>query len=138
MMTTPLETPVGPSFGSATSPGDAAYAELCRSLRRYRDFCIALVLVMFFGRSLWAWLAGRSWIVGPDLAGLYVIGFPVLFLVLGGRDLTAWFRMWRSRRAAQARARHVEVPRRPWQYVTAGAVLGAAGILVVAAIARML
>ena len=136
MTTTTLDSPVGHSLDSETVPRDVEYAELCKSLRRYRDICIALVLVVFFGRSAWAWVAGRSWIVGPDLAGLYVVGFPILFLVLGRRDLSAWFRLWRARRPPRARREHSS--RRPWQYVTAGAVLGAVVILMVAAILRVL
>jgi len=136
MTTTILDSPVAPLLGSETPVRDVELTELYRSLRRYRDFCIVLVLVVFFGRSLWAWLAGRSWIVGPDLAGLYVLGFPALFLMLGRRDLLACFRLWRSRR--QAHTRREDSSRRPWQYVTAGAVLGALVILAVAAIVRIL
>ena len=136
MTTTILDSPVAPPLGSDTPVRDVELTELYRSLRRYRDFCIVLVLVVFFGRSLWAWLAGRSWIVGPDLAGLYVLGFPALFLMLGRRDLLACFRLWRSRR--QAHPRGEDSSRRPWQYVTAGAVLGALVILVVSAVMRML
>ena len=136
MTTTTFDSSVGQPVTVGTGSRDVEYAELCKSLRRYRDICIALVLVVFFGRSLWAWVAGRSWIVGPDLAGLYVVGFPILFLVLGRRDLSAWFRLWRERRPP--RPRRERGSRRPWQYVTAGAVLGAVAILVVAAILRVL
>ena len=136
MTTTILDSPVAPALGSETPVRDVELTELYRSLRRYRDFCIVLVLVVFFGRSLWAWLAGRSWIVGPDLAGLYVLGFPALFLMLGRRDLLACFRLWRSRRPAHPR--RGDSSRRPWHYVTAGAALGALVILGIGAILRVL
>ena len=136
MTATILDSPSAPTVGPDTSRREVELTVLHRSLRRYRDLCIVLVLVLFFGRSLWAWLAGRSWIVGPDLAGLYVLGFPALFLMLGRRDLLTCFRLWRSRR--QAHARREDSSRRPWQYVTAGAVLGALVILGVTAVMRML
>jgi hypothetical protein len=136
MTTTILDSPVAPPLGSETSSRDVELTELYSSLRRYRDLCVGLVLVVFFGRSLWAWVSGRSWIVGPDLAGLYVVGFPTLFVILGRRHLLAWFRLWRSQR--QTHGRRQESSRRPWQYVTAGAVLGALIILLGTAIVRIL
>jgi len=131
MTPTVLDSPVVPTLGIATSPREVELTELYKSLRRYRDLCIGLVLVVFFGRSLWAWVSGRSWIVGPDLAGLYVVGFPLLFVILGRSDLVAVFRLWRSQFAQREGS-----SRRPWQYVSAGAVLGALIILVGYAIVR--
>jgi hypothetical protein len=114
---------------------DETYALLARTLRRYRDFCVALALALFFGRSLWAWMSGRSWIVGPDVGALYVVGFPSLFLFLGARELPAWMRLWSARRLARQRfPRHA----RPWEYVAAGVVLGASAMLIGAAILRRL
>jgi hypothetical protein len=103
------------------------YALLARTLRRYRDFCVALALALFFGRSLWAWVSGRSWIVGPDVGALYVVGFPALFLFLGARELPAWLRLWGARKLAPRRSRGNA---RAWQYVAAGVVLGASAMLI--------
>ena len=111
------------------------YALLARTLARYRDFCMALALALFFGRSLWAWMSGRSWIVGPDVGALYVVGFPALFLFLGARELPAWVRLWSARRLARRRSRGGA---RPWQYVAAGVVLGASAMLIGTAILRRL
>jgi hypothetical protein len=110
---------------------DAQYADLAHSLGRCRDFCVALALTLFFGRSLWAWVSGRSWIVGPDAGALYVVGFPALFLFLGARELPTWLRLWCARRLARRRSGRQA---RPWQYVAAGVVLGASAMLVGAAI----
>lgn len=112
---------------------DAKYADLARSLGRCRDFCVALALALFFGRSLWAWMSGRSWIVGPDVGALYVVGFPALFLFLGARELPTWLRLWCARRLARGRSGRNG---RPWQYVAAGVVLGASAMLIGAAILR--
>jgi hypothetical protein len=112
---------------------DAQYADLAHSLGRCRDFCVALALTLFFGRSLWAWVSGRSWIVGPDAGALYVVGFPALFLFLGARELPTWLRLWWARRLARRRSRRHA---RPWQYVAAGVVLGASAMLIGAAILR--
>jgi hypothetical protein len=111
------------------------YALLARTLGRYRDFCVALALALFFGRSLWAWVSGRSWIVGPDAGALYVVGFPALFLFLGARELPAWARLWGARRLARRRSRRNA---RPWQYVAAGVVLGVSAMLLGTAILRRL
>ena len=107
------------------------YARVAATLGRYRDFCMALALVLFFGRSLWAWVSGRSWVVDPDVGALYIIGFPALFLVLGGRELPAWLRLWSARRLARRGSRQGA---RPWQYVAAGVVLGASAMLIGTAI----
>ena len=115
--------------------GEQKYADLARSLGRCRDFCVALALALFFGRSLWAWVSGRSWIVGPDAGALYVVGFPALFLVLGARELPVWLRLWFAQRLARRRSRRHA---RPWQYVAAGVVLGASAMLIGAAILRRL
>ena len=109
------------------------YALLARTLGRYRDLCVALALALFFGRSLWAWVSGRSWIVGPDVGALYVVGFPALFVFLGARELPVWLRLWGARRLARRRApRHA----RPWLYVAVGVVLGASAMLIGTAILR--
>ena len=111
------------------------YEVLARTLRRYRDFCVALALALFFGRSLWAWVSGRSWIVGPDAWALYVLGFPTLFLFLGARELPAWLRLWGALRLRRRRlGRHAG----PWLYVAAGVVLGASAMLIGSAILRRL
>ncbi len=105
------------------------YADVCRTLRRHRDTCLGLWMLVFFGRSAWAWISGRSWIVDPELAGLYVLGLPTMFALLGGRDLTAWLRLWRERHLAAVQARAAD-PRRPtWHYLAAGALLGASSLL---------
>jgi hypothetical protein len=114
---------------------DETYAVLARTLRQYRDFCVALALALFMGRSLWAWVSGRSWIVGPDIGALYVIGFPSLFLFLGARELPAWMRLWSARRLARRQGRGQA---RPWEYVAAGVVLGASAMLIGTALLRRL
>lgn len=107
---------------------EQTYALVARTLGRYRDFCVALALALFFGRSLWAWVSGRSWVVGPDLGALYVVGFPALFLFLGARELPAWLRLWAARRWRVGRNA------RPWQYVAAGVLIGASAMLIGTAI----
>jgi hypothetical protein len=96
---------------------------------------VALALLLFFGRSMWAWISGRSWIIGPEVGAVYVLGFPALFAFLGSRDLPAWLRLWGTRRLARAR-RDRQV--RPWQYVAAGAALGGSVILAVTSLLRNL
>jgi hypothetical protein len=73
-------------------------------------------------------ISGRSWIVGPEVGALYVVGFPALFAFLGSRDLPTWLRLWGARRDQM----------RPWQYVAAGAALGASAILAVASVLETL
>jgi hypothetical protein len=114
---------------------EATYAALARSLGRYRDFCVALALALFFGRSLWAWVSGRSWIVGPDIGALHVIGFPALFIFLSARELPVWLRLWSARRLARRRSGRNA---RPWQYVAIGALIGASVMLVTTVILRRL
>lgn len=114
---------------------EQTYVRLAHTLGRYRDFCVGLALALFFGRSLWAWVSGRSWVVGPDLGALYVLGFPALFLFLGARDLPAWLRLWTARRLTRRRTRRHA---RPWQYVAAGVVLGVSAMLIGTAILRHL
>jgi hypothetical protein len=123
---------------AADTRGDEAdaeekYALLARTLGRYRDFCVALALALFFGRSLWAWVSGRSWIVDADVGALYVVGFPALFLFLGARELPRWGRLWAARRLARRRSRQNA---RPWHYVAAGVALGASAMLIGVAILR--
>jgi hypothetical protein len=133
-MTTLVDIPPGVLRDEDTPHPLARYAALSTSLRRCRDFCVVLALLLFLGRSAWAWLSGRSWIVGPDAGAVYVVGFPLLFLLLGARDLSAWFRL---RKALQVRARR-ERRAAPWRYVAAGAVLGASATIAGALILRTL
>jgi hypothetical protein len=133
-MITVTDLPAALTRGGAIET-EERYAALARSLARYRDFCVALALALFFGRSLWAWVSGRSWIVGPDAGALYVVGFPTLFLFLGARELPAWLRLSAARRLGRARS---VANTRPWHYVAAGIVLGASAMLIVAAILRRL
>jgi hypothetical protein len=134
-MMTATNMPVLEGRSQELIKGEAEYAALARSVGRYRDFCVALALALFFGRCLWAWVSGRSWIVGPELGALYVVGFPALFLFLSARELPAWLRLLGARHLARARSRHA---RRPWQYVAAGALLGASAILIGTAILHRL
>ncbi len=133
-MTTLIDIPPGVLPDHRTADPITEYASLSKSLRRCRDFCVVLALLLFFGRSAWAWISGRSWIVGPDAGGLYVLGFPALFLLLSARDLSAWIRL---RKALRVRGRG-ERRARPWRYVAAGAVLGAAAVVVGVLILRTL
>jgi hypothetical protein len=119
---------------AVTTDAVAQDAALTQSLRRCRDFCIVLALLLFFARSAWAWLSGRSWIVGPDAGAVYVLGFPTLLLLLSARDLTAWLRL---RKAQRVRAR-LERRMRPWRYVAVGALLGASAVVGGAFILRTL
>ena len=134
-MITVTDLPSGETHGGDLIDAEERYAALARTLVRYRDFCVALALALFFGRSLWAWVSGRSWIVGPDVGALYVVGFPTLFLFLGARELPAWLRLWGVRRLARGRSWRQT---RPWQYLAAGAVLGASAMLIGVAILRWL
>jgi hypothetical protein len=81
-----------------------------------------------------AWISGRSWIVGPDAGALYIIGFPALFLCLGARELPTWMELRRARRLARTRTAGWT---RPWQYVAAGAMLGASAVVIGAVILRI-
>lgn len=134
-MTTLIDAPSAAVRDDGLIDAEVRYAELSCRLGRYRDFCVALALLLFFGRSMWAWISGRSWIVGPEVGAVYVLGFPALFAFLGSRDLPAWLRLWGARRLARAR-RDRQV--RPWQYVAAGAVLGGSVILAVTSLLRNL
>ena len=117
-----------PLVNTTAADVEAQYASACDRLRRHGTVCVALSLVLFFGRSLVAWAADKPWVITPDMAAVYILSLPGTFALLSARDLPAWLRLWRERRYVQIRRGERQL-RPVWQYMTAGAGLGAVALL---------